>query len=103
MNTFTLHLESSTQYERIEHVVSFVGEDDSGSFGILAGGGVDFRVSTTLALRLQGDYLASDNGAEGIASCPPTPSGVSCEASGGGWSSGYRVSAGIVYRFGSAR
>jgi opacity protein-like surface antigen len=77
--------------------------ETSTSFGILAGGGVDFRVSTTLALRLQGDYLASDNGTEGIASCPPTPSGVSCEASGGGWSSGYRVSAGIVYRFGSAR
>jgi opacity protein-like surface antigen len=73
------------------------------AFGILAGGGVDFRVSTTLAVRLQGDYLASDTGAEGIASCPSVPSGVSCQASGGGWSSGYRVSAGVVYRFGSAR
>lgn len=37
MNTFLLHLESATQYERIERVVSFVGEDDSGSFGILPG------------------------------------------------------------------
>jgi hypothetical protein len=77
--------------------------ESSTRFGVLAGGGVDFRVSTTLAVRLQGDYLASDTGAEGITSCPPVPTGVSCEASGGGWSSGYRASAGIVYRFGSAR
>ena len=35
MSTITLHLESATQYERICNVVSFVGEDDSGSFGIL--------------------------------------------------------------------
>ena len=37
MNTFTLHLQSSTQYERVENVSSFVGEDDSGSFGVLSG------------------------------------------------------------------
>ena len=37
MNPFVMHLQSATQYERINHVVSFVGEDDSGSFGILAG------------------------------------------------------------------
>ena len=37
MNTFTLHLQSATQYERIGGVGSFVGEDASGSFGILAG------------------------------------------------------------------
>jgi F-type H+-transporting ATPase subunit epsilon len=37
MNTFSLHLESSTQYERVEKVVGFVGEDESGSFGILPG------------------------------------------------------------------
>jgi F-type H+-transporting ATPase subunit epsilon len=37
MKTFVLHLESATQYERIEQVVSFVGEDASGSFGILPG------------------------------------------------------------------
>ena len=37
MTTFVLHLQSGTQYERIEDVVSFVGVDDSGSFGILAG------------------------------------------------------------------
>ncbi len=37
MSTFLLHLESATQYERIENVESFVGLDESGSFGILAG------------------------------------------------------------------
>jgi len=37
MSTFLLHLESATQYERIENVASFVGQDESGSFGILAG------------------------------------------------------------------
>lgn len=37
MNTFLLHLESATQYERIENVASFVGRDESGSFGVLPG------------------------------------------------------------------
>jgi len=37
MKTFVLHLQSATQYERISGVVSFVGADASGSFGILAG------------------------------------------------------------------
>lgn len=37
MNSFVLHLESATQYERIEGVTSFVGQDASGGFGILAG------------------------------------------------------------------
>lgn len=37
MTTFNLHLQSATQYEVIEDVVSFVGEDGSGSFGIQAG------------------------------------------------------------------
>ena len=36
MNSFELHLQSSTQYEQIHNVVSFVGEDASGQFGILA-------------------------------------------------------------------
>ena len=49
MNTFPIHLESATQYERIERVVSFVGEDDSGSFGILPGHG---RMMTLLAFGL---------------------------------------------------
>lgn len=36
MNTFTLHVQDATRSERIEGVVSFVGHDASGSFGILA-------------------------------------------------------------------
>jgi F-type H+-transporting ATPase subunit epsilon len=35
MNSFVMHLQSATQYERIANVTSFVGEDESGSFGIL--------------------------------------------------------------------
>lgn len=49
MNTFPLHLESATQYERIDGVISFVGEDDSGSFGILPGHG---RMMTLLTFGL---------------------------------------------------
>lgn len=37
MNSFVLHLQSGTQYERIDDAVSFVAADDSGAFGILAG------------------------------------------------------------------
>ncbi len=37
MNTFPMHLESTTQYDRVEKVISFIGEDDSGSFGVLPG------------------------------------------------------------------
>jgi len=37
MSVFTLNLQSATQYEAITDVTSFVGEDDSGSFGIQAG------------------------------------------------------------------
>ncbi|MDE2118991.1 MAG: F0F1 ATP synthase subunit epsilon, partial [Betaproteobacteria bacterium] len=36
MRTFTMHVQSATQYEHIEGVTSFVGEDESGSFGIRA-------------------------------------------------------------------
>jgi len=35
--TFALHLQSAERYECIATVVSFVGQDASGSFGILAG------------------------------------------------------------------
>lgn len=49
MRTFTLHLQSATQYERIEGVASFVGEDASGGFGILAG---HARVMTALVFGL---------------------------------------------------
>lgn len=37
MKTFTLHLQSATSSEEIAGVVSFVGEDASGGFGILPG------------------------------------------------------------------
>jgi F-type H+-transporting ATPase subunit epsilon len=37
MSGFALHLQSAARYERIENVSSFVGEDASGSFGILPG------------------------------------------------------------------
>jgi F-type H+-transporting ATPase subunit epsilon len=37
VNTFLLHLESATQYEAVDNLVSFIGEDDSGGFGILPG------------------------------------------------------------------
>jgi hypothetical protein len=57
--------------------------ETSSRFGVLAGGGVDFRLSPSLAARVQGDYLWND-----------------VEL---GSSSGFRISAGIVYRFGSAR
>ena len=37
MNAFVLHLQSATQYDAIDGVTSFVGEDETGSFGIQAG------------------------------------------------------------------
>ena len=49
MNTFVLHLQSGTQYERIDDAVSFVAADASGSFGILAG---HARMMTCLATGL---------------------------------------------------
>jgi F-type H+-transporting ATPase subunit epsilon len=36
MRTFTLHLFAADRYERIDGAASFVGEDKSGSFGLLA-------------------------------------------------------------------
>lgn len=36
MRTFAMHVQSATQYEYFEGVASFVGEDESGSFGIRA-------------------------------------------------------------------
>ena len=49
MRAFILHLQSATQYERVDDVESFVGEDASGSFGILAG---HARMMTSLAFGL---------------------------------------------------
>ncbi len=37
MNTFTLQLQDASRSERITGVTSFVGEDSTGAFGILAG------------------------------------------------------------------
>lgn len=67
MRMFTLVLSSATRSERIGEVLSFVGEDASGSFGILAGHG---RMMTILApglARFRGvdqnwRYLASPGG-----------------------------------------
>ena len=46
---FTLRLQDATRAEEIAGVTSFVGEDDSGSFGILAG---HTRMLTTLIIGL---------------------------------------------------
>lgn len=37
MSGFVLHLQEATRSERIENIVAFVGEDDSGQFGIHPG------------------------------------------------------------------
>jgi F-type H+-transporting ATPase subunit epsilon len=58
MSTFLLHLQSATQYEQIENVVSFVGEDDSGSFGILAG---HARMMTLLSFGLARFRIINQN------------------------------------------
>ena len=49
MNSFVLHLQDATRYERMEGVTSFVGEDRSGSFGIWAG---HARLMTSLVFGL---------------------------------------------------
>ena len=49
MTPFVMYLQSATQYERIERVTMFVGEDASGSFGIMAG---HHRMMTTLQFGL---------------------------------------------------
>ena len=67
MKTFELILQDATQTDKIEGVSSFVGEDVSGSFGILAG---HARMMTSLIIGLarfrQGDrswqYLALPGG-----------------------------------------
>jgi len=57
--------------------------ESSSRFGVLAGGGLDFPVTRKLAIRAQGDYLWND-------------------VEEGSKSSGFRASAGVVYRFGIA-
>jgi F-type H+-transporting ATPase subunit epsilon len=49
MNNFSIYLQSSTQYEEINDIVSFIGEDSSGSFGIMANHG---RMMTCLKFGL---------------------------------------------------
>ena len=49
MNSFTLRLQDATRAQDITGVTSFVGEDASGSFGILAG---HARFMTTLVIGL---------------------------------------------------
>jgi F-type H+-transporting ATPase subunit epsilon len=49
MKSFVLHLQDATRYERIDQVVSFVGQDDSGLFGILSD---HVRMMTVLAFGL---------------------------------------------------
>jgi F-type H+-transporting ATPase subunit epsilon len=58
VNTFLLHLESATQYERIEKVASFIGQDETGSFGILAG---HTRMMTSLTFGLARFRLAGQD------------------------------------------
>lgn len=65
MKSFPIHLRSATQYQLIEGVTSFVGEDASGSFGILPG---HFRMITTLQPGLA-RYRQSD-GAWQFVACP---------------------------------
>lgn len=67
MNTFELHLQSGTQNEMADGVVSFIGEDESGQFGIQAN---HARIMTCLVyglarFRLHNDeteYLAMPGG-----------------------------------------
>ena len=49
MKTFTLILNDATRIQRIEQLTSFVGEDATGSFGILAG---HARMMTSLVFGL---------------------------------------------------
>ncbi len=73
-----------------------ISESRSG-FGLLAGGGVDVPITKTLAVRAQADYLLWSPGG-GEANCLA----IGCPTGDGDWASGFRASAGIVYRFGIA-
>ena len=57
--------------------------ESSSRLGVLVGGGLDFPITKKLALRAQGDYLWND-------------------VAEGSKASGFRASAGMVYRFGIA-
>ena len=66
-------------------------------FGLLAGGGVDVPITRALAVRGQADYLLWSPGG-GEANCLA----IGCPTGDGNWASGFRASAGVVYRFGVA-
>lgn len=57
MNAFTLLVQDATNAQRFSGVTSFVGEDASGSFGILAG---HARMMTTLVVGLARFRLGDD-------------------------------------------
>jgi len=57
MKTFTLILQDATHTERIEGVTSFVGEDKTGSFGVLAG---HARMMTSLVFGMARFKLYND-------------------------------------------
>ena len=73
-----------------------ISESRSG-FGLLAGGGVDVPITRALAARAQADYLLWSPGG-GEANCLA----IGCPTGDGDWASGFRASAGIVFRFGVA-
>lgn len=58
MNSFTLNLQDATHKEKIAQVSSFVGEDSSGSFGILAG---HARFMTSLLIGLARFRVGHEN------------------------------------------
>lgn len=57
MNSFTIRLQDATRSEEVTGVVSFVGTDASGSFGVLAG---HARMMTCLGVGLA--KFATENG-----------------------------------------
>lgn len=68
MNSFVMYLQSSTQYEEINDILSFIGEDSSGRFGIMANHG---RMMTCLKFGLSW-FRHEDNTEEYLA----VPGGV---------------------------
>lgn len=74
MKTFTMHLESTTQYEQVENVISFVAEDESGRFGLLAGHArmmtlLTFGLARFRALNQDWEYLALPGGLAYFVDC----------------------------------
>ena len=63
MTSFDLYLQSASQYEHVSDVKSFVAEDDSGLFGIMAG---HARFMTTLHFGLA-RYRCGENDWEYLA------------------------------------